>query len=125
MNTLTSFVISILLSIYAMQIIPFDELSVAFKNGDASYIMNNVEHKVLITVMNKEGVFSPSQGEQVLKKFFEAHPADTFNFNHKGKENGVNSFAIGTYKSREKSFRVSLKFKLLKENYRIESIEIE
>lgn len=125
MNTLTSFVISILLSIYAMQIIPFDQLSDAFQRGDARYIMNNVENKVLITVMNKERVYSPSQGEQVLKKFFESNPADAFNFNHKGKEKGVNSFAIGTYKSGNKSFRVSLKFKLLKENYSIESIAIE
>ncbi len=125
MNSIASYILSIFLSVYAFQLVPFSDLEEAFRNADASYIMNNVGDKVLIKVLDKEAVYSPSQGEQVLKRFFESVPSDEFEFIHKGKEKGANSFALGSYMNGSEEYRISLKFKLYRESYKIEVITIE
>ena len=103
--------------------IPFDDIEKAFESSDAEKIMNMGKSKVLITIDGKEGVYSKSQGTQVLKNFFKEHPPKSFDFDFKGKESGATSFAVAKYFS-DKVFRISIKMKKIKEDFAIESIAI-
>lgn len=104
--------------------IPFNDLETAFLKGDAEKVMSYGKTKVLISIESKEGVYSKSQGTQVLKSFFKDYPSKSFSFDFKGKESGSNSFAVGVYKSTKGDFRVSVKFQKEESDYLIESITI-
>lgn len=123
MNYLISVLLSALFSLSAFLSIPFSDLEKAFQEGDATSIISQSGEKILLNVSQKEGVYSSSQATQILKTFFEKNPANSFEFTFKGKEDGTNSFAVGTYVAK-KSYRVSIKFKLKKEKYEIEAISI-
>tara|TARA_B100000508_G_scaffold60116_1_gene46748 strand:+ start:27654 stop:27980 length:327 start_codon:yes stop_codon:yes gene_type:complete len=103
--------------------IPFDDIEKAFETSNAEKIMSLGKSKVLISIDGKEGVYSKSQGTQVLKNFFKKHPPKSFDFDFKGKESGATSFAVGKYYS-DKVFRVSIKMKKQREEFAIESIAI-
>jgi hypothetical protein len=125
MNILYILLLSLFINIDAYLSIPFDELEKSFQSGDASAIVAQSRDKVLINVNDKEGVYGASQARQVLKDFFTNHPPKGFVFTFKGKEAGSNSFALGLYTSENKKFRVSIKFTLERDDYKIESITIE
>jgi hypothetical protein len=125
MSQIITFLSALVISLTVMLSIPFDAIQVAFEKGDSSTIVKNCGDKVFIQLGDKEGVYSRSQAEQVLKRFFESHPATSFQFNYKGKSEGKNTFATGDFITKEKTYKVSLKFKIVKEDYLIESITIE
>lgn len=123
MNYLFSVLFAVIFSLSAFLSIPFSALEKAFQEGDAITIVAQSGDKILLNVSQKEGVYSTLQATQILKTFFEKNPAASFEFSFKGKEDGTNSFAVGTYIAKE-SYRVSIKFKLKKEKYEIEAISI-
>jgi ABC-type lipoprotein release transport system permease subunit len=125
MSQIITFLSAIIIGLTVMMNIPFDDIQDAFEKGDSATIIKNSGDKIFIQIGKKEGVYSHSQGEQVLKRFFEAHPATSFNFIYKGKSEGKNTFATGDYVTNKQTYKVSLKFKVFKENYLIESITIE
>jgi hypothetical protein len=112
------------LALSLMLSIPFNDLESAFAKGDAEKIMSYGKTKILISIESKEGVYSKSQGTQVLRSFFKDFPPNSFSFNFKGKESGSNSFAVGVYKSLKGDFRVSVKFQKEGGDYLIESLAI-
>ncbi|MGM0480086.1 MAG: DUF4783 domain-containing protein [Bacteroidota bacterium] len=124
MNLITSALISIVIALSAVLNIPFDEVQLAFEKGEASEVMELGKSKVLITIEEDEGVYSTSQGTQVLKKFFKQYPPSSFTFDFKGKDEGASSFGIGNYHSGSDRFRVSIKFEKKGSRHVIESIEI-
>ena len=119
---ITSF-LSIFFILNSILSIPFKEVGDAFSKGDATQIVNFGTTKMLISIDGKEGVYSKSQGAQILSNFFKSNPPESFSFDFKGKEEGASSFAVGYYHSKQK-FRVSIKFKNVKEQYLIESLTI-
>ena len=125
MSQIITFLSAIIIGLSVMISIPFDDLQIAFQRGDATTIVQNSGDKIFIQIGKKEGVYSHSQAEQVLKRFFDNHPANTFDFVYKGKSEGKNTFAKGDYITTKKTYKVSLKFKIVQENYLIESIMIE
>ncbi len=124
MNLITSALISMIIAIAAVFNIPFDEVQLAFEKGNASKVMEFGKSKVLISIEDDEGVYSRSQGTQVLKKFFKQYPPSTFSYDFKGKEDGASSFGIGNYQSVKHRFRVSIKFEKKGSSHVIESLEI-
>jgi hypothetical protein len=104
--------------------IPFNDLESAFSKGDAEKIISYGKTKILISIDDNEGVYSKSQGTQVLKSFFKDYKPTSFSFDFKGKESGSNSFAVGIYKSVKNDFRISVKFQKEGGDYLIESITI-
>lgn len=120
---ITSF-LSVFFVLHSILSIPFKEVEDAFKNGNATEIVNNGTTKMLISIDGEEGVYSKSQGSQILDNFFKTHPPEEFSFDFKGEEKGASSFAVGNYKSKQ-SYRVSIKFKKVKEEYLIESLTFE
>lgn len=123
MNIIFTTLLGFILTLATILSIPFDEIERAFESSNADKIMSMGKSKVLISIDGKEGVYSKSQGTQVLKNFFKEHPPKSFEFDFKGKETGATSFAVGKYYA-DKIFRISIKMKKIKENFAIESIAI-
>ena len=103
--------------------IPFKEVENAFIEGDAAKVVSFGTTKMLISIDGKEGVYSKSQGTQVLTNFFKSNPPKSFSFSFKGKDEGASSFAVGDYQS-VKKYRVSIKFKKIQDQHQIESLTI-
>jgi hypothetical protein len=76
-------------------------------------------------VLGKEGAYSASQANLVLKDFFTKKPGSSFKFIFKGKETSDGSFAIGNYESKQESFRVTIHFKKINSDFKMESLSIE
>lgn len=124
MSYLITYILSLALALSSIFSIPFNDLESAFEKGDAEKIISYGKTKLLISIESKEGVYSKSQGTQVLRSFFKDYPPKSFSFDFKGKESGSNSFAVGVYKSSKGEFRVSVKFQKEGEDYLIESLTI-
>ena len=125
MGFLYVFLTSIILSLTAQSDIPYSSIEKAFISNDASDIVALGKDKMLINILGKEGAYSQSQANLVLKDFFTKKPGSTFKFIFKGKESTDGSFAIGTYDSKGESYRVTLHFKKIGADFKIESLIIE
>ncbi|HLP56492.1 MAG TPA: DUF4783 domain-containing protein [Fluviicola sp.] len=105
--------------------IPYASIESAFASGDASKIVSYGKERMIVNVIDKEGVYSQSQASQVLKEFFGKKPASSFKFTFKGKETDDGCFAIGAYVSKSENYRVTIKWKKSGSDFKIESIAIE
>lgn len=119
------FLTSILLSFSGQSDVPYSNIEKAFISNDAGDIVSMGKDKMLINILGKEGAYSQSQANLVLKDFFTKKPGSSFKFIFKGKESTDGSFAIGTYESKAESFRVTLHFKKISTDFKIESLIIE
>ena len=125
MGFIYSFLTVFLLSLNLASDIPYTELEQAFSNGNAQAISSMGKEKMLISILDKEGAYSQSQATQVLKDFFTKKPVSSFKFTFKGKETSDGSFAIGEYVSKQDNFRVTVQFKKLNQQFKIERLTIE
>jgi len=124
MNYIITSILSIFLILNSILSIPFNEIETAFSKGDAAKIVSLGTTKMLISIEGIEGVYSKSQGAQVLNGFFKNNPPRSFTFSFKGKEKSTSSFAVGEYQSNNKKYRVSIKFKKIQDHHEIESLII-
>jgi hypothetical protein len=125
MGFLYALLASLLLNVYTVTDIPYTAVESAFSSGDAARIVSYGKETMLVNVGDKSGAYSQSQASQVLKDFFSRKPASSFKFSFRGKETEEGTFAIGTYMSKTEAFRVTIKWKKMGTDYKIESIGIE
>jgi hypothetical protein len=125
MGFLYIFLTSIVLSMNTQADIPYMSIEKAFMSNNASDIVDLGKDKMLINILGKEGAYSQSQANLVLKDFFTKKPGSTFKFIFKGKASADGSFAIGTYESKGESFRVTIHFKKIGSDFKIESLNID
>jgi hypothetical protein len=105
--------------------IPYAAIETAFATGDANKIVSYGKDNMILNVIDKEGAYAQSQAAQVLKEFFTKKPASSFKFTFKGQPTNEGTFAIGNYQSKTEAFRVTIKWKKIGTDFRIESITIE
>lgn len=105
--------------------VPYGSVQSAFKSGKAESVAGKCKDKCLISILGDEGVYSKSQATQVLKNFFNKHPASSFTFLHKGSGSSEGAFGIGTYVSKGNEYRVTIHFKKINGSFKIESINIQ
>ena len=125
MSLIYTFLTTIILSLGVTSDVPYSAIEKAFEANDAHAISLMGKSKVLINVLGKEGVYSQSQASLVLKDFFTRKPGSSFNFFFKGQESSDGTFAIGNYKSQSGEFRVTIHFKKIDGDFKIESLTIE
>ena len=123
MNYIITSILSLFFALGSILTIPYQEVESAFSQGNAAKIMNLGTTKMLISIEGSEGVYSKSQGTQVLNNFFRNNSPKSFSFSFKGEESGASTFAMGEYRS-AKVYRVSIKFKNVNASHQIESIII-
>ncbi len=126
MNLVYSVITSIIFSINLSTDIPYSMIEKSFESNNASGIVALGKEKLLINILGKEGAYSHSQATLVLKNFFAKHPAGTFNYTFKGREDSNGTFSIANYvSSKNEKFRVVMYFKKSDSKFKIESLTIE
>jgi hypothetical protein len=125
MSFLYAVLTSIVLVFTGQADIPYAGVEKAFSSGNAAEITSMGKDKMMINVLGKEAVYSQSQATMVLKDFFIKKPVVSFKFVFKGKETSEGSYAIGNYESKGETFRVTVQFKKIGSDYKIESLSIE
>ncbi len=113
------------LTLHSQINVPYTNIEKAFKLNQAKEIVSFGKDKMLVNILGKEGVYSKSQANLVLRDFFHRKPGNQFTFHFKSKESADGSFAIGKYISKGEEFRVTIHFKKIGEIFQIESLTIE
>lgn len=125
MTFIYSSILAVLISFGMQTDVPYATLERAFSSNNASGITVSGKEKMMMNVTGKEGAYSKSQAEQVLKDFFSKKPGGTFTFIFKGKVTSDGTFAIGNYEVRGETYRVTIHFKKEGSEFKIESLNIE
>lgn len=120
LSILTSIVIALSLSSEY-----FQAVEQAFNKEDAAKIVSYGKDKILLQIQGKEGVYAQSQTTQLLKDFFSRKPVSSFRFTFKGKESDDAPLTTGVYISKNESFRVTIKWKRIGSDLKIESLSID
>lgn len=103
--------------------VPYAAVETAFASGDANKIVALSSDKVLLNVVDREGVYAHAQASQILKDFFSKKPVSSFKFTYKN-GTGTAANAIGTYTSKGENYRVTVKWAKDGADFKIESISI-
>lgn len=125
MGIVYSLLTSVLLFIHISGEIPYTALENAFSSNDSSAIASFGKDKILLHVLGNEGAYSQSQSALILKDFFTKKPGTIFKFILKGKETNEGVYAVGNYTSKSEVFRITILFKKVGSDYKIESLTIE
>ncbi|MCF6361516.1 MAG: DUF4783 domain-containing protein [Cyclobacteriaceae bacterium] len=87
--------------------------------GNANELSKFLNDKVDLNINGKEGSYSHSQAEGVLKNYFKENPPKSFQINHEGSsENGL-IYAIGEYVTIDSNFRVWIRLKKVNDQFKI------
>lgn len=121
-NIVTTIVIFISLAAYAGSV-P-DEIVSAINKGDAGLLSTYFNNTIELTLLEKEGVYSKTQAEVILKNFFTQNPPKQFEILHQGGKES-SKYAIGNFISNEKTYRITLFFKTEDTRLLIHQLRIE
>ena len=84
-----------------------DDVISAIKIGSASQLSKYFDNTIAITLPDKTNAYSKSQGELVLKDFFDNNGVKTFEIVHRG-ENAGAQFIIGTLNTKNGEYRTTI-----------------
>ncbi|MFO7867736.1 MAG: DUF4783 domain-containing protein [Bacteroidales bacterium] len=82
-----------------------EQIKSAIENGNVKELSSFFDTHVDLTVLSKEGIYSTSQTQVILKNFFSTHSPGTFQIQHEG-GNTQAKYVIGTYTTQNKAFRI-------------------
>lgn len=125
MSFIYVFLTSFLLSFHPTEGVPYAKLEQAIEKNDAKQLVAMGKDKILVNILGSESVYGHAQAELVLKDFFSKNPGHEFSYTFKGTPTSEGAFAIGNYATNGKSYRITIHFKKLGENYQVESLTIE
>lgn len=95
-----------------------------FGQGDATLIAGYFKGSVELTIDNKENIFSKTQAELILKDFFKKNTPQSFKIIHEGGK-GESKYAIGSLKTSQGNYRITMLFKLNNNTPYIHQLRIE
>lgn len=93
----------------AVEKIP-DGIILAMKAGNAAELAKYFNDHIELIILKEEDVYSKSQAEQIMKKFFAEHKAVGFKIIFEGGKSN-SRYAIGNLTTQKGSFRVYFLFK--------------
>lgn len=105
--------------------VPYSAIENAFNSKDAVAISKLGNDKLMISLFDKESVYSNQQAALVLKDFFSKYPLNSFKFIFKGKESQEGTFAIANYDSKNGAIRITFNFKRIENQVKIVRINFE
>lgn len=103
----------------------FTVIAKALSSGDAVALAEYFDENVELIVFDEEGIYSKSQAEQVVKKFFVEYPPKSFKLVHKGTNNKALHFCIGDMQIDGETYRVSFYLKQTDKGLLIQELGIE
>jgi len=101
-----------------------NDVFVYFKSGSSKEIARYFDQTVLLNINGKNGDYSKTQAEYILKDFFLKYPPLDFNVLHQAGSPGPTIFYVGSYQSKDEQFRVLIKGNSKSDVVRIFSIDI-
>ncbi|MCH6199857.1 DUF4783 domain-containing protein [Aquiflexum sp. LQ15W] len=101
-----------------------NDVFVYFKSGSSKEIARYFDQTVLLNINGKNGDYSKTQAEYILKDFFLKYPPLDFNVLHQAGSPGPTIFYVGAYQSKDEQFRVLIKGNAKSDVVRIFSIDI-
>lgn len=99
------------------------EVSVAMKAGNSKELAKFFNTNIELSILEKEGVYSKTQAELIIKNFFTKHAPTSFVIIHDGGE-GV-KYAIGNLKTSNGTYRVTIMYKEANSKTHIHQLRIE
>lgn len=103
-----------------------DNIANAIRSGNAKSLAEYFDNSVEVKVLNKEGAYSKSQAEAIVKDFFSKNPPQKFSFNHDGPSGGNNAhYAIGTLETNNGTYRTYIYMKKVGDKFVIQELSFE
>ena len=102
-----------------------NKISSAIKAGNASALAVHFDNTVEVTILNKEGAYSKSQAELVVKDFFGKNAPTDFKIMHEGSSGGNSKYAIGTLSTANGEFRTYMFLKQTGDTFVIQELKFE
>lgn len=99
-------------------------ISLAFRAGNAVELAKYFNASIELVILEEEDVYSKSQAEQIIRKFFTEHKPSVFKIIFKGGKE-TSSYAIGTLTTSNGIFRVYLLIKKKDDQPLIHQLRIE
>jgi len=104
----------------------FKEIENAISLGNANMMVNYLNTSIELETPSSKGIYSRSQAELIIDKFFQKYPPISFTVTQKGNSSGGSRFAVGNYMStRERTFRVTIFIKKSGQDFLIQEIKFE
>lgn len=100
-----------------------NNVKTAMKAGSSKELTKYFNEVVEMVIDGDPADYSKTQAEFVLKDFFKKYPPADFQYIHQGASKEGIRYAIGKYTYDGGSFRVLLRAKEIKANYRVYSID--
>jgi hypothetical protein len=101
-----------------------NEVIGALKAGNSSEIAKYFDNTVEITLPEKSNSYSKSQGELILRDFFNTNVVKGFTIIHQG-ENAGSQYCIGTLATKSGSFRTTIYMKQKGDKQIVQEIRFE
>lgn len=121
-----SFVLTLITSLMLMAAVievPQEILN-GFREGKAEAISAFFNESVELTIDNKENIYSSTQAQLILKDFFKKNTPQSFAIIHEGGK-GESKYAIGTLKTNNGSYRITMLLKQANNAPYIHQLRIE
>jgi len=87
-----------------------EAIVLAFRAGNAQELTKHFYNNIELIILENEDVYSKTQAEQILRKFFTDHRPSSFNIIHEGGKE-ASRYAIGNLSTSSGNFRVSFLIK--------------
>lgn len=99
-------------------------ISQSLRSGNAKELVKFMNLSVEMVILDKEGIYSKSQAEMILRDFFSKHPPKKFSLIHQGGK-AESKYGIGDLTTDTQSYRIyfllkTTEGKLLIHQFRIE-----
>lgn len=100
------------------------KIVLAINNSNIDYLVENIDNKILITILKEKAYVSKAQAKIILKDFFKANKLSEFSPNISSLNNNT-LFMQGIAKSGTKKYNVKIKIQIKEKNVYITEIIIE
>lgn len=96
----------------------------AFKSGDAKLLSDFLNTSVEIATPSGEGIYSKTQAERVMQRFFTQNKPVNTTVIHKGDSNAGSSFIVLSFKTEKQNYRITVFLKQINSEVKIQEIDI-
>ena len=103
--------------------LPSDVIN-GLKSGKAEVVSKYFRNTVELIIDNQENIYSNTQAQLILKDFFKKNPPQAFNVLHEGGK-GESKYVIGSLKTTQGNFRITIFLKLNDNKPYIHQLRIE
>ena len=111
------------ITLWALDIL--DNIGMAIRSGNSASVAQYFDSTVVLTILEKESIYSRQQAQMVLQDFFAKNPVSSFNIIHRGSSAQGSTYGIGNLVAGGQSFRVYYFVKQKNESYLIQEMRFE